>query len=244
MAPVSDCASARMAASRLSLSPLRNSIDALVSASRPLTSVSDSLASAASMAGSAASSELFCKSLAAASRTARSGDESFSAAEVNAYRDHVSKGVALGLRMGLSAGAIGLTYVFGGVGCVLAAASAEKLSARFGVGTVIVHGLMLTAIGWQAFGLIGGPPWIATLALGAAMLVFDFGAIQWGINYLALRQAITPDRLMGPMEAAHPDVHDAPPERGTVVVRELRALDQPPCRKQHQHRQFSRYSHH
>ncbi len=103
--------------------------------------------------------------------------------------------------LGLSAGAIGLTYVFGGLGCVLAAASAERLSARFGVGTVIVHGLMLTAIGWQAFGLVSGPVWFATLALGVALLVFDFGAVLYGINYIALRQAITPDRLLGRMTA-------------------------------------------
>jgi uncharacterized membrane protein len=31
--------------------------------------------------------------------------------------------------------------------------------------------------------------------------VFDFGAILFGINYLALRQAITPDRLLGRMTA-------------------------------------------
>ena len=60
---------------------------------------------------------------------------------------------------------------------------------------------MLTAFGWQAFGLIAGPVWVATLALGAAMFVFDFGAVLYGINYLALRQAITPDRLMGRMTA-------------------------------------------
>ena len=36
----------------------------------------------------------------------RHHDEGFSAAEVGAYRDHVGKGVALGLRMGLSAGAM------------------------------------------------------------------------------------------------------------------------------------------
>jgi len=89
--------------------------------------------------------------------------------------------------LGLSAGAIGLTYAFGGVGCVVAAASAEKLSARFGVGTVIVHGLMLTAVGWQAFGLVSGPVWFATLALGIAMLLFDFGAVLYAINYLAMR---------------------------------------------------------
>jgi len=103
--------------------------------------------------------------------------------------------------LGLSAGAIGVVYAFGGLGCVLASASAQRLSARLGIGPVIVHGLILTALAWQAFGLIGGPPWFVTLALGAAMLVFDFGAITWGINYLSLRQAITPDRLLGRMTA-------------------------------------------
>lgn len=103
--------------------------------------------------------------------------------------------------LGLSAGAIGLCYVLGGAGCVLASASAERLSARFGVGPVIVHGLILSAFGWQAYGLIDGPPWLATVLLGLAMLVFDFGAILYGINYLALRQAITPDRLLGRMTA-------------------------------------------
>ena len=103
--------------------------------------------------------------------------------------------------LGLSAGAIGLAYIFGGLGCMLAAASAEKLSARLGVGPVIVHGLLATAIAWQAFGLIAGPVWFATVALGLAMLLFDFGGVLFGINYLALRQAITPDRLLGRMTA-------------------------------------------
>ena len=101
----------------------------------------------------------------------------------------------------LSAGAIGVAYMAGGLGCVLAAASAERLSARVGVGPIIVYGLVLTGCAWQAFGLIAGPVWLSTLALGAAMLVFDFGAVLYGINYLALRQAITPDRLMGRMTA-------------------------------------------
>jgi len=103
--------------------------------------------------------------------------------------------------LGLSAGEIGLTYVFGGFGCVLASAFAQRLSARLGVGPVIVHGLALTALGWQAFGLVSGPVWLATIALGCAMLMFDFGAVLYGINYLSLRQAITPDRLLGRMTA-------------------------------------------
>ncbi len=103
--------------------------------------------------------------------------------------------------LGLSAGEIGLVYAFGGLGCVLASAMAERLSARLGVGPVIVHGLALTALAWQAFGLISGSVWFATIALGCAMMVLDFGAVLYGINYLALRQAITPDRLLGRMTA-------------------------------------------
>jgi MFS family permease len=103
--------------------------------------------------------------------------------------------------LGLSAGAVGLVYMFGGLGCVIAAATAERLSARFGIGPVIVHGLILTALAWQAFGLVGGGTATATLLLGLAMLVFDFGGVLYGINYLALRQAITPDRMLGRMTA-------------------------------------------
>ncbi len=103
--------------------------------------------------------------------------------------------------LGLSAGTIGVAYIFGGLGCVLASAFAQRLSTRFGVGPVIVHGLTLTAIAWQAFGLVTGPVWVATLALGGAMLLFDFGAVLFGINYVSLRQAITPDRMLGRMTA-------------------------------------------
>jgi len=103
--------------------------------------------------------------------------------------------------LGLSAGAIGVAYMGGGLGCIIAASSATRLSQRFGVGPSIVYGLLLTAFGWQAFGMIQGPPAVATLALGVGMLLFDFGAVLWGINYLSLRQALTPDRLLGRMTA-------------------------------------------
>lgn len=103
--------------------------------------------------------------------------------------------------LGLSAGAIGLVYVFGGLGCVIAAANAERLGARFGVGPMIVYALTATAIAWQCYGFVGGGPVAAMVLLGLAMLLCDFGAVTWGIQYLSLRQAITPDRLLGRMTA-------------------------------------------
>jgi hypothetical protein len=69
------------------------------------------------------------------------------------------------------------------------------------VGTTIVLGLGLTAIAWQGYGLVHGGPLLSATLLALAMLVFDFGAVLYGINYLALRQAITPDRLLGRMTA-------------------------------------------
>ena len=53
----------------------------------------------------------------------------------------------------------------------------------------------------QLYGLVAGPVWLATVALGLAMLLFDFGGVMFGIQYLSLRQAITPDRLLGRMTA-------------------------------------------
>ena len=93
--------------------------------------------------------------------------------------------------LGLTAGQLGIAYMFGGLGCMLAASAAQKIAARFGVGPAIVHGLVLTAIAWQAMALTSGTPIVAMIVLGCAMLVFDFGAILYAINYLSLRQAIT-----------------------------------------------------
>ena len=49
--------------------------------------------------------------------------------------------------IGLSAGAIGATYACGGLSCVPASVSAQRLSARFGIGPVNVHGLILSTFG-------------------------------------------------------------------------------------------------
>jgi hypothetical protein len=119
--------------------------------------------------------------------------------------------------LGLGAGAIGLVYMAGGAGCVIAAASAERLTARFGVGPVIVGALALSAAGWQAYAVVRGTPGIAMLSLGTAMLVFDFGAVLYGITYLSLRQAITPDRLLGRMTATMRFLTVAPAPFGALT---------------------------
>ena len=92
---------------------------------------------------------------------------------------------------------------------------------------MIVYGLLLTAFGWQAFGLIRGSTAIATLLLGAGMLLFDFGAVLYAINYLALRQAITPDRLLGRMTATMRFLAVAAAPLGSLAGGALATRDRP-----------------
>ena len=101
----------------------------------------------------------------------------------------------------LSPGMIGAAFVFAGLGCFAAALCAERFGERFGIGPMIVFGFVGTGAAWVVIALTGGTGWPAALAFGAALFVFDFSATLFGIHYMALRQAITPDYLLGRMTA-------------------------------------------
>jgi hypothetical protein len=107
--------------------------------------------------------------------------------------------------LGMSAGAIGVVYMFGGLGCVIAAASAERLSARFGIGPVIVHGLILTGARVAGVRAHRGSVWVATVLLGVAMLLFDFGGVLYGIN------------LSGAPPGDHARPHAGPHDRDDAI---------------------------
>jgi len=103
--------------------------------------------------------------------------------------------------LGLSPGAIGFIYAASGAGCLLAAVLARHGSERFGVGPQTAQGLALTALAWLLFAVAGGGYWVALATLSLGMLLFGFGATLFTVNYLSLRQAITPDALLGRMTA-------------------------------------------
>ena len=101
----------------------------------------------------------------------------------------------------LSPGMIGGVFVVAGLGCFVAALCAERFGERFGVGPMIVFGFVGTGAAWVVIALTGGSGWPAAIKLGAALFVFDFSATLFGIHYMSLRQAITPDALLGRMTA-------------------------------------------
>ncbi len=98
--------------------------------------------------------------------------------------------------LGLSAGQIGVIYMLAGVGFLIASFACQHLNARFGVGRVMLSGIGLTALSWLLMALIT-PHEYGYLALGATLFIFDFGTMLFFINYLSLRQASSPDHLLG-----------------------------------------------
>ncbi len=100
----------------------------------------------------------------------------------------------------LSPQAIGLALTLGNVGPLLAALTANKISARLGVGRTII-----------ATSILGGPMFLlipfaphgnaALAVLVPAALLGGFTGVIYNIAQVSLRQAITPERIQGRMNA-------------------------------------------
>jgi MFS family permease len=100
--------------------------------------------------------------------------------------------------LGLSEQAIGLSYMGMGAGTVLASLFGHRVSHRLGPGPCLVVGIGLTGLGWCLLAIAPTNRWgVAAFAL--MLLCFSAGAVLIFINFLALRQAVTPAPLLGRM---------------------------------------------
>jgi MFS family permease len=102
-------------------------------------------------------------------------------------------------RLGMSAGLIGLVMSVGNAGWLIGAAGSGRLSGRIGVGAAV---LGATAIGSAGALLVPLAPasWPVPFLI-AAMCLQSFGTTVYNIGQLSVRQAITPERLHGRMNA-------------------------------------------
>jgi MFS family permease len=99
--------------------------------------------------------------------------------------------------LGFSPGRVGALFMLAGVGSLAAAALTTRLNARFGMGPTMICGLAGTGVAWLAMSSAMGPPWLASVLFGGSLFLLDLSAMVFFINYLTLRQAVTPDRLLG-----------------------------------------------
>ncbi len=97
---------------------------------------------------------------------------------------------------------LGLVYGVGSVGGLLAALTASRLGLRLGVGTTIIAGMATAGVGSLLVPLAPGSVAAALPFLVAAQVLGGFGGTTYNIQQVSLRQAITPDRLLGRMNAS------------------------------------------
>ena len=103
--------------------------------------------------------------------------------------------------LNFSAGHVGVMFMVAGLGSLAAAGVVTPLNKRFGMGPVMLCGLAGTGIAWLVMGAATGPFWLASIFFGGGLFLLDLGAMIFFINYLTLRQAVTPDRLLGRVTA-------------------------------------------
>ncbi|MDD2920413.1 MFS transporter [Rhodoferax sp.] len=100
--------------------------------------------------------------------------------------------------LGLNERQVGLCYVGLGAGTVLASTLGHRISLRLGPGPCLVLGVAVCGTGWLQLALAPANAWgVASFVL--MLLCFSAGAVLIFINFLALRQAVTPEPLLGRM---------------------------------------------
>jgi len=100
--------------------------------------------------------------------------------------------------LGLSEHEVGLCYMGVGVGTIAGSVLGRRISHRIGPGPCLVMGFVITGGGWLLVAATpAGPFGVAAFAL--MMMMFAGGAVFIFINFLALRQAVTPSPLLGRM---------------------------------------------
>ena len=103
--------------------------------------------------------------------------------------------------LGFSAGRVGLVFMAAGIGSLVAAHVTERLNHRYGMGPTMLGGMAGTGVAWLVVASSAGPHWLASLLFGGGLFLLDLSAMVFFINYLSLRQAVSPDRLLGRVTA-------------------------------------------
>jgi MFS family permease len=101
-------------------------------------------------------------------------------------------------QLGLTERGVGLSYVALGTGTVLASAIGYRVVRRVGNGPTLVLGFAVSGAGWLVLSL--APLNAFGVAAYAFMLLsFGVGAVFIFINFLSLRQSVTPAYMLGRM---------------------------------------------
>ena len=100
--------------------------------------------------------------------------------------------------LGLSEQEIGSCFVVLGLGTVLASVQGHAISRRIGPGPSLALAFAVCASGWLVLAAAPANRW-GVLAFAYMLFAFGVGAVLIFVNFLALRQAVTPEPMLGRM---------------------------------------------
>ena len=101
--------------------------------------------------------------------------------------------------LGLSAQGVGLSYVCLGFGTVMASVFGDAISRSLGPGSCLMLGFGLSAGGWLLLASAPAGSVVGVAAFAGDLMLFGFGAVLIFVNFISLRQAVTPTPMLGRM---------------------------------------------
>jgi MFS family permease len=101
-------------------------------------------------------------------------------------------------QLGLSERGVGLSYVGLGIGTIVASALGYRIVRRVGNGPTLVLGFAVTGFGWLVLAVAPLNAW-GVAAYAFMLFTFGVGAVFITINFLSLRQSVTPAPMLGRM---------------------------------------------
>lgn len=99
-------------------------------------------------------------------------------------------------------GVQGVIWGIGGVSSLLGAVAAGRVVRRFGVGPVMIAALLIFGLTQILIPTARGPVFVVLLMLGTQQLLGDFSEEIYAIQDASLRQALSPPRFLGRVEAS------------------------------------------
>jgi MFS family permease len=107
----------------------------------------------------------------------------------------------LARELGFGAGTLGIVFAAGNVGFLAGALLPARLARRIGVGPSIATGLALAAGSDLLVPLAQGPRFTVIALLLLALFGFGLGRTVFSVHQVSLRQQLTPDALLGRINA-------------------------------------------
>jgi MFS family permease len=101
--------------------------------------------------------------------------------------------------LGLSAATLGFIFALGNLGVIVGALTGGRVAKAIGIGPTIIGSAALA--GLAAFAVPLAPPEDPFWVLVIGGLFLGYGVVVYNVNQVGLRQAITPDRMLGRMNA-------------------------------------------